>query len=542
MDNLLIEKWQPLVESKKAKPIKNVEAMTQLLENEEQWLIQEAGSTALADISQYTPILVPAVRRIFPNLLANDIVGVQPMTGPTGYAFAIRFGYEGAKSKTNLNGAVNYPNSVNGNGYLDGVGRLQKPDQTFGGVALVLRGTSLTAISGVFDPITKIVTGGDVTIAGVGGNTSAATGAVAIDGLWGNVSLLQIDRGQGVTKVLIDLAKGDSLSFKEALITALKDAAGGTITFGGAGNTIGVGGVVDVAGYFNNEAGFNLVFGTQYSQYMSTTKGETLTRGEMKSMKMTVERFSVTAETRKYKAEYSLELAQDLKNVHGLDAEAELINIMEYEVASELDRDLVDIIHLNSTNAGSWFYGSPGQLFGATTGALNANAVQTADGRWEMEKFRTLYTRIVREANAVAIQTRRGAANFIIASLNVVSALETLSNFMYSAVPGNVEPTIGVAKVGTLDGRFTVYLDTFAFNDFFIVGYKGASAMDTGIVYCPYVPLQIIKVTDPNTFQPAIGFQSRDAIMGNIWGAEKYYRKVICDFTGSTFISNTYYW
>jgi Major capsid protein Gp23 len=534
MDNVLLEKWQPLVESKKAKPIKNVEAMTQLLENQEQWLLQEAGSTALADISQYTPILVPAVRRIFPNLLANDIVGVQPMTGPTGYAFAIRFGYETGKTgsaKNNLNGAVQYPNSINGSGNLVGTDRMQKPDQSFNSIALVLKGNVPTAT-------------------GVGTFTFDADGAGAGAAVvYGDVVLAEYDKGQNVTKVLIQLTGNQSTADSLAVRTALKTATLGTttITVGGAAQTLETATATltanqtTVLAFFNNEAGFNLVFGTAYAPYMATSTAEYLDRTAMKSMKMSVERFAVTAETRKYKAEYSLELAQDLKNVHGLDAEAELINIMEYEVAAELDRDLVDIIHQNSTNAGSWFYGNPGQLMGKNSD-LAGTPSQTADGRWELEKFRTLYTRIVREANAVALSTRRGSANFIIASLNVVSALETLSNFMYSAVPGNVEPQIGVAKVGTLDGRFTVYLDTFAFNDFFIVGYKGASAMDTGIVYCPYVPLQIIKVTDPNTFQPAIGFQSRDAIMGNLWGAEKYYRKVFCDFTGSSFISDQYYY
>jgi hypothetical protein len=254
----------------------------------------------------------------------------------------------------------------------------------------------------------------------------------------------------------------------------------------------------------------------------------------MKSMKMSLERFAVETQSRKLKAEYSMELAQDLKNIHGMDAEAELINILEYEISAELDRELCDAIHQNCTPAGTWAYG--------TTGNIVANTVNTADGRWEIEKFRTLYTRIIREANAVALQTRRGSANFIICSLNVASALETLSNFMYSAIPGNVEPQLGVAKVGTLDGRFTVYLDTFATTDFFIVGYKGNSAFDTGIIYCPYVPLQIQKVTDPNTFQPLIGFMTRDAIVGNLWGAERYYRKVKVDFTGSSFITGSYYY
>ena len=530
MDTLLLEKWQPLVESKKAKPVKNVEAMTQLLENQEQWMLAEAGSTALGDIAQYTPILVPAVRRVFPNLLANDIVGVQPMTSPTSYAFAIRYGYEAGTgaAKKNLNGSSVdslYPDQ---NGYVSpfGADRIQKNSQDFNSYALVLKGNIATATT---------VDGVEIDADGAGAGAATVIGTVVLS---------QYDAGQGVTKILIKQGTNGlgSEAAKAAIVAGIASSAA-TITFGGATYVLGTTNTTaTVLGFFNNEAGYNLVFGSSYIPYLTTADAEYLDRANMKSMKMSVERFSVTAQTRKFKAEYSIELAQDLKAVHGLDAEAELINIVEYEVAAELDRDLVEAIHQNCTNAGSWFYGTPGVMSVATTGsAAITTPNQTADGRWEMEKFRSLYTRIVREANAVALQTRRGPANFIIASLNVVSALETLSNFMYSAVPGNVEAQIGVAKVGTLDGRFSVYLDTFAFNDFVIVGYKGSSAFDTGIIYCPYVPLQIIKVTDPNTFQPAIGFQSRDAILGSLWGAEKYYRKFLCDFTGSSFISSTYY-
>lgn len=522
-DKTLVKKWAKLIEAKDsrtAKPVKDVDGMAQLLENQEAWLLSEASSTSLADISQFTPILVPAVRRILPNLLANEIVGTQPLSGPTGYAYALRYAYEGAKGKININGAnngvLNYPGSAASGSPLSGASRVQKNVFGFGGIALVLSGSVAATVGGNF-----VITGG--------------SGA----GTYGKIALVQTDGGQGVTKVLIDLDTTTYPTGSIAVYAAL-DASGVTaVTLGSTSITLSGNPII---GRFNNEAGYNLIFGTAYTPYDETAAAEYQTRDQMKSMKMGIERFAVEAQTRKLKAEYSIELAQDLKNVHGLDAEAELINIIEYEIAAELDRDLVDAIHANSTPAGNWYYGPVGQIQVASTGSTAITTpVQTSDGRWEMEKFRSLYTRIVREANAVAISTRRGAANFIIASLNVVSALETLSNFMYSQVPGNVEPQFGVAKVGTLDGRFTVYLDTFAFTDFFIVGYKGTSAMDTGIVYCPYVPLQIQKLTDPSTFQPIIGFMTRDAICGNLFGSEKYYRKVACDFTGSSFISGQYF-
>jgi hypothetical protein len=249
---------------------------------------------------------------------------------------------------------------------------------------------------------------------------------------------------------------------------------------------------------------------------------------DMRTMKMTVERIQIQAETRKLKAEYTVELAQDLKNVHGLDAEAELINILEYEIGAELDRDLVDLINQKATQTTAWTYGN-------APGASSTVGFNVSDGRWEAEKIRTLYNRLLREANQIALTTRRGSANFIIASSNVVAALETLQGFMYASVPGQVKPTLGVAKVGTLDGRFTVYMDTFAYYDYITLGYKGSSAFDAGIIYCPYVPLQMQKVVDPDTFQPKIGFMTRDAIAGNLFGVQNYYRSFAVDFTGSSF-------
>ena len=346
---------------------------------------------------------------------------------------------------------------------------------------------------------------------------------------YGTVAYSEVDLGQGLTKVLVAITNGDSVTFKAVLDGLSKGTA--TVSFGGAAAIIGT--AFNIVGSFNNEAGFQLIF-KNYIARQTTSGAEYMDRATMKSMKMSLERFAVEAQSRKLKAEYSVELAQDLKNVHGLDAEAELINILEYEISAELDRELVDAIHMNCTAAGQWIYG--------TVGNSVANTVNTADGRWELEKFRTLYTRIVREANAVALQTRRGSANIVICSINVATALQTMTNFVYASVANNVDPsTLGVAKIGSLDGRFTVYLDTFATTDFFIVAYKGASAFDTGIVYCPYVPLQIQKLIDPTTFQPVIGFMTRDAIMANLFGAEKYYRKVTCDFTGSTLINGNYY-
>ena len=273
----------------------------------------------------------------------------------------------------------------------------------------------------------------------------------------------------------------------------------------------------------NNEAGYNLIF-KSYAGKLSTANGETL-GNDMKTMKMALERVAVEAETRKMKAEYTVELAQDLKAVHGLDAETELINILEYEITAEIDRDLVDQINGTATLSSPWVY--------AGAGSTGATAATVADGRWEQERFRTLYTKIVREANAIALTSRRGAGNFLIGSINAVTALEGLSSFMYSAVPGDVTAGVGIVKVGTLDGRFTVYIDTFAQVDYITVGYKGASQFDTGVIYCTYVPLMMQKVVDPITFQPKVGFMQRSAIVNNLYGAENYYRTFLTEFAES---------
>ena len=477
MDNQLVEKWDALLMSEDAPVVTSKESMAQLLENEEAYMMESAN--AVADMAQYTPILVPAVRRIFPNLLANEIVGVQSMNAPTGYAYALRYAYAG------VNGAD-----------IKGVNNAANDRGTFGrdltGGAVTFASFAILASVPTFDFGT-----GTPTVTFVSGAVTAV----------GNVTYAEAGR---------------------CLVTMPMTAA--ALVNPGVTGTSSVGGVFTVVALFNNEAGYNLIF-KNYAGPVSTAAGEVLNNSTMKNMKMSLERVAIEAQTRKLKAEYTVELAQDLKNVHGLDAEAELINILEYEISAELDRELVDLINAKATITPNWVYGG----YGVQTGG--GVATNTADGRWEGEKIRTLYTRILRESNQVALQTRRGQANFIICSSNVAAALESLSGFMYSAVPGTVKPTLGVAKIGTLDGRFAVYLDTFAYTDYITLGYKGSSAFDTGIIYCPYVPLMLQKVTDPETFQPKLAFMTRDAICANLFGAEKYYRKFKVDFSGSSFSS-----
>jgi len=459
-DSVLLEKWTELIDTDKAPAVQSRENMAQLLENQEGYLNETA--TAQADVAQYTPILVPAVRRIFPNLLANEIVGVQPLKQPTGYVYALR--------------------------YLYGDGA---------GINAVDRGTfnrDLTGAPAVF--MTVGVLFADITqTPTVSGSVVFTSGAPSATG---------------------------TVNYTEAgrCLVTFASASGAQLAVTPGVSAIGAGINTTVVAGFANEVGYSLIF-KNWTGPMTTAVGETL-GASIKNMQLKIERAQVQVQTRRLKAEYTLEMAQDLKNIHGLDAEKELINIMEYEIGAELDRELVDLINAKATVTPAWNYGSVNVANG------------TADGRWEAEKIRTLYNRLLREANQVALTTRRGSANFIIASSNVCAALETLSGFLYAAVPGTVKPTIGVAKVGTLDARFTVYMDTFAYTDYITLGYKGAG-YDNGIIYCPYIPLQMQKVIDPVTFQPKIGFMTRDAIAGTLYGTQNYYRTFAVNFGSSSF-------
>jgi hypothetical protein len=496
----LLEKWDALIKAEgvKLKPITEAETMAAVLENQETYVLKEE-QVGTGDMAPFFPVLVPAVRRIFPGLLANEIVGVQPMNGPTGYAYAIRFSYgEGAGPKARTGAA---PRGYQAPFEDNGLSRGDNPNQpNWQSAAIVLNKASWGAAAPLVFDGTSAVRSIDTNFQGTVVYNEYA-------------------------KVLVDITTGDdSINYM---------TSGSDVEFSSNGAFTDTQ-VITSDYVWGNEAGYNVIF-ENYSGPVFTEDGELLGRKgdtiserekEIKTMKMSLERVAAEAKTRKLKAEYSMELAQDLKNVHGLDAEAELINILEYEITAEIDRELVSRINNVATKIDKpWIY--------ATSGSMIAAGTNVSDGRWEQEKFRTLYTRIVKEANTIALTTRRGAGNFIICSTNVATALESLSSFMYSAVPGSVSPQTGVSKVGTLDGRFTVYVDTFATYDYVTVGYKGPSAFDTGVVYMPYIPLMVQKVVDPYSFQPKVGFMQRSAIVENLFGAYNYYRHFLVDFSGS---------
>ena len=367
-----------------------------LLENEHKYIINEAD-TLTGDIAQFKKILMPLTRRVFPNLLANEIVGVQPMAGPVSLAYALRFRASG----------------------------------TYAGNA-----------------------------------TGTAGGELGYNNM--------DDAYTGSTGAYDD---GPNNSYSSSAVTASAEAWSDR----------------------------DLSTGTQIPE------GRT-----------TVETVTVTAGTRRMKARYSLEAAQDLKNMHGLDIEAELTNMLQYEVGAEIDRELITRINgLGGTNAYTYY-------------------VSGGDTRGEAEKFRTLYTRIVREAAAIAKRTRRGAGNFIIASGNVVTALDSLGTFLMQPLAGASPMDIGpgVAKVGSIENRFQVYRDTFATTDYATVGFKGQGTQNAGVVYCPYIPLMISKAVEPGNFTPVIGLMTRYGIVDHLLNSADFYTKITVKFDGITGFSS----
>jgi hypothetical protein len=239
---------------------------------------------------------------------------------------------------------------------------------------------------------------------------------------------------------------------------------------------------------------------------MSTANAEL--SGAFRNMGFTIEKQTVTAKSRALKAEYSLELAQDLKAIHGLDAETELSNILSTEILAEINREVVRTINSQAkTGAGTENTAING-IFDLST---------DADGRWSVEKFKGLLVQLDREANQIAKDTRRGKGNFIICSSDVASALAAAGALDYAPALStnlNVDDT-GNTFAGVINGRMKVYIDPYATTDYITVGYKGANPYDAGVFYCPYVPLTMVRAVGENDFQPKIGFKTRYGMAAN---------------------------
>jgi hypothetical protein len=279
----------------------------------------------------------------------------------------------------------------------------------------------------------------------------------------------------------------------EALFNEADTAFGGTGTHAGSNWTSGT-----------DTTGTGMT--TAAAEALGTAGG-----GAFNEMAFSIEKTSVVAKTRALKAEYTIELAQDLKSVHGLDAEGELTNILSAEILAEINREVIRTIYHTA---------KPGAQVGtATAGAFDLDV--DANGRWSVEKFKGLMFQIEREANAIAQQTRRGRGNFILCSSDVASALAMAGVLDYAPALStglNVDEA-STTFAGVLNGKYKVYVDPYqanqGANQFFMVGYKGTSAFDAGLFYCPYVPLQLVRAVDPNSFQPKIGFKTRYGMVAN---------------------------
>ena len=402
-DNL-IEKWAPVLNEESAGTItdKHRRAVTAaILENQEQALREEgmlmeaAPGNNTSSASNWNPVLIALVRRAMPNLMAYDICGVQPMSGPTGLIFAMKSRY-GAGSTGSTEALFNEANTA------------------FSGDSSVTQSGGPSGLSGLTDS-----------------NSDSS-----------------IDNDRVGPSVAGGMPTDDA------------EALGST-----GGSSFG-------------EMGF------------------------------TIEKATVTAKSRALKAEYSLELAQDLKAIHGLDAETELANILSTEILAEINREVIRTMNAQ-----------------AKTGALQSNTaingifnVQTdADGRWSVEKFKGLILQVEREANVIAKETRRGKGNFMVCSSDVASALAASGMLDYApamATNLNVDDT-GNTFAGVLNGRMRVYIDPYAATDYINVGYKGTNPYDAGLFYCPYVPLTMVRAVGEDTFQPKIGFKTRYGMASN---------------------------
>ena len=400
------EKWAPILEHSELPSIqdnykKSVTAV--LLENQEKALREERSSMGFmtetaanattggtGNMANWDPVLISLVRRAMPNLMAYDVAGVQPMSGPTGLIFAMKSKY-----------------------------------------------TSQGGTEALFDEANTGFSGNGTANGGDSSSVAGTTGT--------------------------DTTPADGIEDTFAVGAGMATAAGEAL-----GNT-----------------------GDAFAQ-----------------MAFSIEKTSVTAKTRALKAEYTMELAQDLKAIHGLDAESELANILSAEILAEINREVIRTINVKAK-------------LGAQTSNVAAPGtfdVETdSDGRWSVEKFKGLIVQIEREANQIAKDTRRGKGNFIICSSDVASALTAAGMLDYTpalAANLNVDDT-GSTFAGVLNGRTKVYIDPYAGRDYVTVGYRGTNPYDAGLFYAPYVPLTMVRAVGENDFQPRIGFKTRYGMVAN---------------------------
>ena len=503
----LLEKWAPVLEysSDSVKPIEDDHTRLNtaiLLENQEKWCIEEAnsaghggafgsgptttnifnppgttnsGDTYATGDARLPKVLIPMIRRTFPELITNEIVGVQPMSGPVGLAFALRYAYQSDTLGTGVDGKGGF------------VGGHYEPD---GGAT-----TGPGFVPGQHPSLS-------------GGNQQYGGTSEAADGTGAVYNFPSDELGYQLLDTRFTGSSSDSLVGK-----------------------------ADAWNFADQDQGV--------AQILSAFE----ITGNIPQVEVKFEKTAVEAGTRRLGARWSVELEQDLKNMNGIDIDAEITNAMSYEIQAEIDREMLMRM-----------------IQAALTAGLNAGysiwSPASADGRWMVERNRDFYQRLIIEANRIAVRNRRGAANFVVATPRVCAILEMLPEFQWVPVQGDVNTQpVGIAKVGSLGGRFNVYRDTrtevqnsdyytsdsakaysgsAAYDaqgsiEYALLGYKGPEFYDTGIIYCPYIPVMVQRTIGPNDFAPRVGLLTRYGVVDNIFGANLYYHVILVQGLGIQF-------
>jgi len=439
---LLTEKYQDILDSKNFAPVSGVErgVMAQLLENQAQEVERMmAEGTLTGDVASFTPILVPMVRRVYPQLIAHKLAGVQPLSMPTGYLYAMTSRYTGDKT-----------NSIS---------------PTKNGQILVLADA------------TGFVVGGSVSTA------AGATGTIVyVEGL----------------NVLVELVSGTF---------AAGDAVDNVAPFVGMATT--------VTDTYSNESGFKKVL-KGYTGPYATATAEALGTA-MKEIGFDITRAMAEAQSRKLKGRYTIEMFTDLKNMHGMDAESELMDLMSMELQLEIDREVIAAVNGIATVTGD-------------------AVINTYQGRWEIEKYRSLAIKLSNESRTIGQLTRRGSGNTLVVSPKTAVALEQIGSFKLAETASTVNPQVSgfnPSNVGTFDNKYTVVVDNFAESEYATVLYKGSNNRDAGVFFAPYVGASFTKTIDPESGQPALILSSRYAVVNNPLNPETYARTFGVNF-GST--------
>ena len=524
----LLDKWNDTIELEEAAPItdrRKKEVTAVLLENQDKYAktsdyknltthLYEASvsgnlggpyagaqtGTDRADIQGYDPVMLSLVRRAAPQMIAYDVCGVQPMTGPTGLVFSMRAIYSDANKNAN---------TQSGSSAVEALFDRANTDHS----TLATAGATISTEYSITDGSASNVAGLNTFLRSIGVLDSDQF--LSADGTGVATTATAITADGAALATAIQARMANSL-LPGSYLTGVGTAAGDNVVV-----TVNA-----VRGGMDTSAG---EYGTFSATHLHPDAGN------FREMGFVIESNEVKAQTRQLKAEYSRELKQDLMNVHGLDAKKELADVLSAELLGEINREVVETIYAIAK-------------FGRTdeSGTIDLSSTADADGRWRKERYSGLHFLIETDLNGIAIDTRRGKGNLLIVSSNVASALSQAQVLKLGA--GDLEHDVTQSTFAGMLGRCKVFIDPFLPEgfDFYCAGYKGSGAFDSGFFYCPYIPFQMLEAQGENTFQPKIAFTTRyglaanplqdttrnvSAIGGNAlkMNANLYYRKVKID-------------